>query len=82
MDTIPADTHPDVHAMQIELLRRAGPERRAQMGWAMTETALRRAREALRRTHPDADEVEIGLLFVQAHYGHELAAKVRAHLGR
>ena len=82
VDAIPADTHPDVHAMQIELLRRAGPERRAQMALTLTSSMIHLQRQALRRLDPDADDIEIGLRHVALQYSEELAAKMRARLGR
>lgn len=68
--------------MQIELLRRAGPERRAQISLTLTRSMIHMQRAALRRLDPTADEVEIGLRHVASQYGAELAATVRERLGR
>lgn len=75
-----ADTHPEAERVQIELLRRAGPARRARMALSLSAQVIALARRALQRAHPEATEEEIGLLFVEQNYGAELAAGVRRRL--
>ncbi len=74
------DTRPHIAAAQIALLRRAGLTRRVQLAAELTDFAIEGARSALRRRHPTASQREIGLLFVEQHYGSELASRVRAAL--
>lgn len=75
-----ADTDPEAEAVQLELLRRAGPTRRAQMALSLSAQVISLARAAYRRQMPDASETEIGLRFVELNYGRELAEAVRRHL--
>jgi hypothetical protein len=75
-----ADTDPAAEAVQIDLLRRAGVERRAQMALDLSAQVIRLARRAIRRSSPGASEAEVGLRFVELHYGAELAAGVRRRL--
>lgn len=75
-----ADTDPDAEAVQLELLRRAGPTRRAQMALELSAQVISLAREAYRRQMPGASETEIGLRFVELNYGQDLAEAVRRHL--
>lgn len=76
----PADTDAAAEAVQIDLLRRAGPARRAAMALALSARVIALARRALRRSHPEETEVESRLRFVELHYGRELAAGVRRRL--
>ena len=76
----PADTDAAAEAVQIDLLRRAGPARRAGMALALSARVIGLARRALGRAHPEETEEEIRLRFVELHYGRELAAGVRRRL--
>jgi hypothetical protein len=75
-----ADTDPEAEAVQDELLRRAGPARRAQMALELSAQVIGMARRHLRRAYPDATETEIGLKFVELNYGSELAEGLRRYL--
>ena len=75
-----ADTDAEAERVQLDLLRRAGPTRRAQMALSLSAHVIDLARMALRRSFPEASEEEISLQFVERHYGRELAAGVRRYL--
>jgi hypothetical protein len=47
---------------------------------SLSQSAIELSRRAIRRRHPDASEEELGLLFVELHYGRDLADRVRAYL--
>jgi hypothetical protein len=79
-ETRSADTDPEAEAVQLELLRRAGPTRRAQMALSLSAQVIGLAKQAYRRQMPGASETEIGLRFVELNYGRELAEAVRRHL--
>jgi len=74
------DTHFSAEREQIELLRRAGPAKRAALALAMTTAAVKLSRRAIQRVHPDWTEQEINLLWLEVHYGKDLADRVRADL--
>jgi hypothetical protein len=74
------DTDPDAEAVQIELLRRAGPTRRAAMALSLSAQVIGLARRAIRDSMPGATEEEVALRFVELHYGRELAAELRTFL--
>jgi hypothetical protein len=65
---------------QIELLRAAGPGRRAAMAIALSERALDLAHAAIAARYPELTQAERDIKFVELHYGAELAAGFRAHL--
>jgi hypothetical protein len=78
--SLSADTDPDAEKVQIELLRQAGPTRRAAMALSLSAQVIGLARRAIRRSMPGATEEEVGLRFVELHYGEELAADLRRFL--
>ena len=70
------DTHPAARARQIELLRAAGPARRFAVARSLTRTVGSLSRRALRRRHPGATEAELNRMFVELHYGADLARRL------
>jgi hypothetical protein len=75
-----SDTNQAAEQVQIALLRQAGTVRRVDLAAEMTSFALDGAFTALRRRYPQADELEIRLIFAEQQYGAELAQRVRAAL--
>ena len=74
------DTDPEAERFQIELLRRAGPARRAHLALSLSAQVIGLARRAARRSLPDASTVEVDLRFVELNYGRELASDLRSFL--
>jgi hypothetical protein len=74
------DTSVEADRVQIELLRQATPARRFAMVRRLSRTAVVLARRAIRRANPEASEEEVGLLFIETHYGADLADRVRRFL--
>jgi hypothetical protein len=77
-----SDTDPEAARVQLELMRRASPERRLALALSLSQTVIDLARRSLRETHPDATEDELEVLFVRLHHGDELADGLAAHLAR
>lgn len=76
------DTHPEAERVQIELLSKATPERRLELGLTFCEEGLDIAHYAIAQAHPLLSEQEQKLLFVEVTYGKDLADRVRAYLAR
>lgn len=74
------DTKPTAEQVQIELLRHAGMIRRVDLAAEMTSFAINGARTALSRHYPEANELEIRLMFAEQQYGLTLATRLRATL--
>jgi hypothetical protein len=66
--------------VQVELLRAAGTARRFARARSLSESTISLARRAIRERHPELSEREVLLRFVEAHYGRELAQRVRSRL--
>lgn len=67
-------------AKQLELLRAAGPARRAGLALRLSATLIDASRRTIARLHPELDDEGVRLLWVEHHYGPALAARVRPHL--
>jgi hypothetical protein len=74
------DIDPRAAAVQLELLRRATPERRAAIMLKLSSSVISLSRSALRARHPEWSDDEIGLEWVRLNYGEALAAGARAAL--
>jgi hypothetical protein len=77
-----SDTHPEAERVQLELIRKMTvAERLARMrDW--TRTLVHLSREGLARANPGLDEQELDLLWVEHHYGADLAARLRGYLAK
>ena len=80
MKTQSPDTSWEAEQVQIELLRKAGSTRRAQMALNLSETVMAMSLRAIRRRHPEWNEQQVGIAFVELHYGSELAASLKEYL--
>jgi hypothetical protein len=77
-----SDTSPEAERMQIELFRWASLARRFGLARSLSQTTMSLARQAIRRRHPAASDEDVLLLFVEYHYGRDLACRLRADLAR
>ena len=73
------DTHPEAERVQIELLRKAGPRRRAAIASRLTNQGKWRTRQSIAKAHPDLSDDHRALLLIELMYGEDLAARVRDH---
>jgi hypothetical protein len=71
------DTHPEAERVQIGLIRKMSVARRAALASALSNTTYWLARRAIQRAHPELSEAEQKLLFIDVHYGPDLARRVR-----
>jgi hypothetical protein len=79
-DSSLSDTHPDIEALQVRLLREAGLVKRAGMAAHLTDDVIAMSRRAIQRLHPEWSDLEVRLFWAEVHYGKELADRVRAYL--
>lgn len=76
MTPIHSDTHPKMEALQIQLLRQAGPTRRMEMLAQLYASARLLALTGLRTRYPQATEAELRRKLAALLVGEELAGKV------
>jgi len=75
-----SDTSPEAEAVLIELLRKLTPAQRVQRCFSLSAMAANLSRQAIQRARPELSPREVGLCWVEMHYGKELAEGVREHL--
>ena len=75
-----ADTDPESERVQLDLLRRAGPGRRAQMALSLSGEVIGLARRAIQRSLPEASQEEVQVRLVALQYGPELSSALRLYL--
>jgi len=76
------DTHPSAAEVQLRLLREASPARRFALTCSLSSTVVQLSRRGLRQRNPELSDEELDLLFVEVHYGRDLAERVRHYLER
>lgn len=70
------DTHPDILARQVELVRGASVARRFETVRSLTRSVAALSRRALRRRHPGATQAEIDRSFAELHFGAALTRRL------
>jgi hypothetical protein len=65
---------------QVELMRLAGPRRRAALALRLSDQTIALARRAIARRHPEMSKQELRVEFVRIHYGQELASRLERWL--
>jgi hypothetical protein len=75
-----ADTDSAAERVQVELLRQATVARRATLARSLSRTVLQLTRRAIQERNPSASAEEIGVRFVEACYGPELAQALQRDL--
>jgi len=75
IELIPRDTTPEAYRIQIEALRRMGPEGRARMSFGFCDLMHEIIRTGIRQRHPDYDDVQVKLAFIRLTSGKEVFDK-------
>ena len=75
-----SDTHPEAEKVQIELIRQASVAERIARMRSLTATATRSSRQAIAEANPRFSPQEVDLMWVELHYGKELASELRDYL--
>jgi hypothetical protein len=71
------DTSPDAFAVQLACLRRMSPSERIRRTCAMSRRIREMGIDAIRRRHPELNDNERQLLFIELTYGKTLADDFR-----
>ncbi len=71
-----SDTHPEIEAVQLQLLRQAPAWRKANMLGQMYETVKQLAYQGLRKRHPEISEIELRRRLADLLLGDDLAHQV------
>jgi len=79
-DCLISDTPPQIEALRIALLKKAGFTKRAGTMLSLSKSVALLSMRAVRRANPDLSQSEVNLRFVELHYGKDLAERLRAFL--
>ncbi len=74
----PIDTSSDAEVVQLRLIRDLSPACRLEKAMALSCEVMRLCKAAIRRRHPEFSEEQVGLKFIELHYGPDLANRVAA----
>jgi hypothetical protein len=73
------DTHPDAEKVQIELIRQATVGERIGAMRSLTTIATNLSRRGIAKANPSFTPQEVNQMWVELHYGKELAQEFREY---
>lgn len=76
------DTDPQAEKVLVELIRKSSVAERISRVCSLSQTVMYLSRRAIQRANPDMSEREVDLLFVELHYGKDLADRLRSYMER
>jgi hypothetical protein len=76
------DTNPEVEKVLISLLRNLSTEAKLNRVLQFSSSIINLSKRAIARANPELSEDERNLLFVEYHYGVELANKSKEYLNQ
>ena len=74
------DTNPEVERVLVSLLRKLNMTLKLEQVQSFSSSILKLSKRAISRANPDLTEDEKNILFVEYHYGVELANRLRKYL--
>jgi hypothetical protein len=80
MKTQSIDTHPKTERMLISLLKQKSTAKKFSQIRSLSQMSIQLSRRAISRANKTFDENQINLLFINYHYGKDLAERVRKYL--
>lgn len=80
MKTQSPDTHIETEKVLISLLREKTPAQKFSMVRSLSQTVIQLSKRAIRRAKPGIDDRQVDLIFVELHYGKELATRYKKYL--
>lgn len=80
MKTQSLDTHLEAEEVLVSLLRKLNASEKFARIASLSQTAIQLSKRAIARAHPELDERQVGVLFVEYQYGKALADRLRQYL--
>ncbi|MDZ4820509.1 MAG: hypothetical protein SGJ20_16205 [Planctomycetota bacterium] len=74
-----SDTSPEAEAVQLELWRNKTRAERFEIVRRLTSEMIQNSKRAIRRVHPEFSDEEVNQMFIELHYGKQLADEVREY---
>ena len=79
MTALFSDTHPEIEALQIELIRRMLPWKKIAVVDSLNETVRTLAISGIKQRHPQATPEQVRCMLAEMLWGAELTGKVYGH---
>ena len=74
------DTNPKAEKVLISLFRNATVAEKFNQVQSLSKMTMQMSRRAIARANPDLDEDKINLLYIEYHYGKDLADRLAKYL--
>jgi len=81
MKTQSSDTSIEAEKVLISLLQKASFSQKFSQVCSMSQLVSQLSKRAIARANNNLNEEQVNLLFVEYHYGKELAERIRKYLG-
>lgn len=82
MKTQSIDTNEKTEKVLISIIRKESHSKKLSQVFSLSQMAIQLSKRAIRRANPNLDDNEINLLFIELHYGRDLANKVKQYLDK
>jgi hypothetical protein len=76
---LPVDTSREAEQIQRELLSEKSPAERLMLAARLSHEVIQASKRAIARVHPEFTPRQVGHMFIELHYGRELADAVRQY---
>ena len=76
------DTHIKAENVLISLLREKSPAKKFSLVRSLTQSTIQLSKRAIQRAHKGVDENQVNLIFIELHYGRELATKFQKYISK
>ena len=80
MKTQSIDTHPKTERILISLLKQESTAKKFSQIRSLSQMSIQLSKRAISRANKTLDENQVNLLFINYHYGKDLAERVRKYL--
>jgi len=82
MKTQSIDTHPESERVLISLIRKKSISKKLSQILSLSQTTIQLSKRAIARANENLDIDQIKLLFINYHYGKDLAEQVKKYIDK
>jgi len=82
MKTQSIDTYPETERILISLIRKESFSKKLSQILSLSQTIIQLSKRAITRANKDLDANQIKLLFINYHYGKDLAERVKKYIDK
>ena len=82
MKTQSIDTYPETERILISLIRKESFSKKLSQILSLSQTIIQLSKRAITRANKDLDVNQIKLLFINYHYGKDLAERVKKYIDK